>query len=315
MKHWLVVMVCVAVLWCAPAFAQHRVLAVGMDRLVIFSPAGEEEWSMPWPRGLHDLHVLPSGNLLAVRDAREVCEIDRNTKQVVWHYNAAERNGNAGQRVEVHACQPLPNGGVMIAESGPGRIIEIDREGTLRRVVKLKVDRPDPHRDTRLARKLDNGNYLVCHEGDGVVREYAGGDGAVVWEYPVPLFGKAPASGHGPEAFGNQIFSALRLKNGNTLIGLGNGHGVIEVSPAKEIVWELHQNDLPGITLAWVTTLEVLPNGHIVLGNCHAGPGQPQIVEVAYPKREAVWTFEHFEVMGNDLTNSALIDLAGKTLR
>ena len=36
---------------------------------------------------------------------------------------------------------------------------------------------------SRLARKLDNGNYLVAHEGDNkVVREYDGG-GKIVWEY------------------------------------------------------------------------------------------------------------------------------------
>jgi hypothetical protein len=94
----------------------------------------------------------------------------------------------------------------------------------------------------------------------------------VVWEYAVPLFGREPRPGHGPEAFGNQVFSALRLPSGDTLIGTGNGHSVLEVTPSKEIVWSVRQHDLPGITLAWVTTLQVLPNGHIVLGNCHAGP-------------------------------------------
>lgn len=309
------IVLCLLVLLCPEAMAQHSVLAIGIDRLVVFAPDLQERWEMPWPHGLHDLHVLPTGNILALRDAREVVEIDPNTKAVVWSYNAAEQNGNAGQKVELHACQPLADGHVMIAESGPGRIIEIDRSGKLLKTVKLKVDQPNPHRDTRLARKIENGNYLVCHEGDGVVREYSGGDGAVVWEFPVPLFGKEPAPGHGPEAFGNQIFSAIRLKNGNTLIGLGNGHGVIEVSPAKKIVWELHQDDLPGITLAWVTTLELLPNGNLVFGNCHAGPGQPQIIEINYPKRDVVWSFAKFDTMGNDLTNSVLLDVAGKTIR
>ena len=104
----------------------------------------------------------------------------------------------------------------MIAESGPARIIEIDRAGQLLHAVKLKVDHPHPHTDTRLARKLTNGHYLVCHEGDGAVREYDPA-GNVVWEYPVPLFGKQPKPGHGPEAFGNKCFSAVRLPSGNTL--------------------------------------------------------------------------------------------------
>ena len=47
-------------------------------------------------------------------------------------------------------------------------------------------------------------------------------------------------------------------------------NSVLEVTPERKIVWELHQHDLPSITLAWVTTLEVLPNGNYVIGNCHA---------------------------------------------
>ena len=79
------------------------------------------------------------------------------------------------------------------------------------------------------------------------------------------MFNKERKGGHGPEAFGNQLFSAVRLKNGNTLIGTGNGHSVIEVTPEKEVVWQIHQDDLPGIRLAWVTTLEVLKNGNVVI--------------------------------------------------
>ena len=34
-----------------------------------------------------------------------------------------------------------------------------------------------------------------------------------------------------------------------TLLGAGNGHSVIEVTPEKKIVWSVKQNDLPGIQL------------------------------------------------------------------
>lgn len=301
-----------ALLWAASllaglAGAEHRVLCSANDKLVVVSPGGEVEWEVPWKGGTHDLHVLPNGNLLAIRDGHVVVEVDRATKKDVWTYDSAAMNGNAGKRVEVHAIQPLADGNVMIAESGPARIIEVDRQGTLLKSIALKVDKPDPHRDTRLARKVDSGNYLVCHEGDGVVREYDGG-GKVVWEFPVPLFGKEPKPGHGPESFGNQVFGAIRMKNGNTLIGTGNGHAVIEVTPEKEIVWEVHQNDLAGITLAWITTVMMKPNGNVVFGNCHAGPGQPQIVEIEHDSRHVIWTFAHFDMLGNDMTNSVLLD-------
>lgn len=309
----LVVAICSACVSCG-AFAQHSVLTVGDKALYRFAPDGSVEWEMPW-RGIHDLHVLPNGNILTVRDFKIVVEIDPATKEVVWSYNAATSNGNAVKPIEIHAIQPLGDGHVMIAESGPSRIIEIARDGTLTKEVTLKLEHPAVHRDTRLARKIANGNYLVCHEGDGAVREYDGDTGAVVWEFPVPLFGKEPKGGHGPEAFGNQCFSAIRLPNGNTLIGTGNGHSVLEVTPAKEIVWELHQNDLPGITLAWVTTLEVLPGGNLVIGNCHAGPGQPQLVEVDRTTKKVIWTFDQFELLGNSVSNSVILNHVGNTIR
>jgi len=124
------------------------------------------------------------------------------------------------------------------------------------------------------------------------------------------MFGIESKGGHGPEAFGNQVYNALRLKNGNTLIATGNGHSVLEVTPSKEIIWRIHQNDLPGITLAWVTTLEVLPNGNILFGNCHAGPENPQMIEVTRDK-EVVWTFRYVDTLGDAVAVSATVGIEG----
>jgi outer membrane protein assembly factor BamB len=310
LKCWLVSLV---LFGCAAARAEHRLAIQGNNRLAIIGADGTIEWEMPWG-GIHDIHVLESGNVMVQQGASKVVEIDRATKKVVWSYDSATANGNSGKRVEVHAFQPLADGRLMIAESGPARIIEIDRAGKLLHEVRLKVERPNPHTDTRLARKLSNVNYLVCHEGDGAVREYDAA-GKVVWEYRVPLFGREPKGGHGPEAFGNKAFSAVRLPGGNTLIGTGNGHGVLEVTPDRKIVWQIQQNDLPGITLAWVTTLEVLPNGNYVIGNCHAGPDNPVLIELEPKSKRVVWRFDGFKQFGNSVSNTQLLDLSGKTLR
>lgn len=292
----------------------YRLVMQGNNKLAIVNPDGKIEWEMPWG-GIHDVHVLNNGHIMVQQGAAKVAEIDPETKKVVWSYDSAKSNGNAGKRVEVHAFQPLEDGRVMIVESGAGRIIEIDREGKLLKEVPLKRNRPDAHSDTRLVRKLENGNYLVAQESDGFIREYDGQSGEVIWEYEVPMFGQEPRGGHGPEAFGNKAFSAVRLANGNTLIATGNGHSVIEVTPAKEIVWKITQNELPGITLAWVTTLEVLPNGHYVIGNCHAGPDNPLLVEVDPKTKKVVWTFDQYDVFGNSAPNSQLLNVEGDVVR
>jgi hypothetical protein len=286
--------------------ANHRVLFQSGDRLIIVAPDGKIEWEMPWG-GIHDIHVLENGHIMVQQGMQKLAEIDPETKKVVWSYNAQESNGNSGKKLEVHAFQPLSDNNVMLAESGPARIIEIDRAGKLLKEIKLKVDKPHPHMDTRLARKLDNGHYLVCHEGDGFVREYSA-DGGLIWEYEVPLYGKKRKGGHGPDSWGNKAFCALRIPNGNTLIATGNGHSVLEVTPAKEVAWELGQKDLPGVTFSWVTTLEVLPNGNYIIGNCHAGPGQPLLVEIESESKKVVWTFDRFDDFGNNVSNSVLLD-------
>lgn len=302
-----------AIFLAAPVRGQHRLVTQGNDKLVILGRDGKIEWEMPWG-GIHDVHVLPGGNVMTQQGSSKIVEIDLADCQVVWTYDSAASNGNAGKPVEVHSFQPLGDGHVMIAESGPARIIEVDRAGKLLHEVRLKVDHPHPHTDTRLVRKLNDGHYLVCHEGDGAVREYDATSN-VVWEYSIPFFGKAPKPGHGPEAFGNKCFAAVRLPSGNTLISTGNGHSVIEVTPQKEIVWQIEQADLPGITLAWVTTLEVLPGGNYVIGNCHAGAGQPLLIELDPKTKKVAWTFDQYDTLGNSVSNSQILDAGNGTLR
>jgi outer membrane protein assembly factor BamB len=290
--------------FAAAAYAEQtgkpRRLLAGDDstrRLAVVGPDGAIEWEIS-VSAIHDAWILPNGNILLQQGWQKVVEVTQE-KKTVWEYNAGQMNGNKGKPVEVHAFQRLKNGLTMIVESGPARIIEVDKEGAIQHEIKLKVNHPSTHSDTRLARKIANGNYLVAHESDGVAREYDT-TGKIVWEYEVPLFGKERKGGHGPEAFGNSLFSAIRLANGNTLIGAGNGHSVLEVTPQKEIVWKIEQNDLPGITLAWVTRLERLPNGNTMIGNCHAGPDNPQFIEVT-PEKKVVWTFKDFKNFGNSM--------------
>ncbi|TWU49751.1 hypothetical protein Poly59_43760 [Rubripirellula reticaptiva] len=296
------------------ALADHDVLLQGNNRLAIIDADGTVSWEMRWG-GIHDIHLLPNGNILTRQGGAKVVEINPTTKELVWSYDSAQENGNAGKRIEVHAFERLENGDTMIAESGAARIIEVNQDGKIQKEIALTVEHPGAHTDTRLVRSTKSGTYLATHESDGKVREYDRKSGKIVWEYEVPLFGREPAGGHGPEAYGNRLFSALRLENGNTLIATGNGHGVIEVTPEKEIVWQIQQDDLPNIKLAWVTTLEVLPNGNYVIGNCHAGAGQPLLLEINPSNKEVVWTLDRFDDFGNSVSNSVLVDMAGKSIR
>lgn len=294
----------------AKATSGHRFIANQGPNLFVFDSSGKLEWEMKLGGAPHDMHMLANGNLLTHRRT-EIVEISLKTKQVVWSFDAKALS--AEKRVELHSIAPLDDGRVMVALSGEGKIFEIDREGKVHHSVEMKVDNPNAHRDTRLVRPLDSGGYLVAHEGDGAVREYSR-DGKVVWEYAVPMFARKAKGGHGVESFGNAVFSAIRLNNGNTLIGTGNGHSILEVNPKKEIVWKVEQNDLKDIQLAWVTTLEVHEDGAVIIGNCHAGESNPQLVKIDRDKK-VLWQFKDFTKLGNAVSNSIVLDAKGKVIR
>lgn len=290
-----------------PKHPGYRVLAQDKGRVALVGLDGKVEWEVECKYNSHDVHLLPNGNFLLHTGATVVTEMTPK-KEVVWRYEAKPKEGYKG-RVEVHAFQRLADGNTMVAESGNKRIVEVDKDGKIVKAIALKVDKPHPHTDTRMVRKLESGNYLVCHEADGCVREYDG-SGQVVWEYKLDLGGRPAAPGHGPEGHGTSVYGAIRLANGNTVIAGGNNNRVLEVNPDGKVVWSIDQKELPGITLAWVTTLHVLPNGNLIVGNCHAGPDNPQLFEVTREKK-VVWTFKNHTIFGNSLAAAHVLDIKG----
>ncbi len=287
----------------------HRLIAQDKGHVVILNAKGEVEWEAPCPFVSHDISVLSNGNILLHTGPATIVEMTP-AKQTVWEYTSKPKSPYDGT-VEVHAFQRLKDGLTMIAETGNRRIIEVDKDGKIVHEVPITVDHPNSHRDTRRVRKLGNGHYLACHEGDGTVREYDP-SGKVVWSYTLNLAGQPRTPNH--DGHGVEVFNALRLPNGNTLIGGGNNNRVFEVTPEGKTVWSIERDELPGIHLCWITSLQVLPNGNIVFGNTHAGPDNPQIVEVTRDKK-VVWTLKNFEVFGNDLCASQLLDVKGKVIR
>ncbi len=289
--------------------AGHRFIAHSNGHVIILNAKGEIEWEVAMPFTSHDIQVLPNGNVLIQDSLTTIVEMTPK-KEIVWKHESKPAASNAGD-VQIHAFQRLKNGITMVSETGNSRIIEVDKNDKIVREVPIKFDSPPAHNDTRIVRKLDNGHYLAGHEIQGVIREYDL-SGKVVWSYKLDLAGRERVpggDGHGAEPFG-----ALRLKNGNTLIACGNNNRVVEVNKAGEIVWSIDRDELPGVHFCWVTSLQALPNGNIIIGNTHAGPDNPQLIEVTRDKK-VVWTFKNFPVVGNNLCASQVLDVKGKVLR
>ncbi|MHA0112013.1 hypothetical protein ACXYUI_33900, partial [Klebsiella pneumoniae] len=71
------------------------------------------------------------------------------------------------------------------------------------------------------------------------------GSGKVVWSYRLDLGDRPRTPGH--DGHGTEVFGAIRLRNGNTMIAGGNNNRVIEVTPEGKVVWSIEHNELPGI--------------------------------------------------------------------
>jgi hypothetical protein len=256
-------------------------------KVFLVSTAGKVEWEYA-ARNCNDLWVLPGGNLLFNTGAG-VREVTRD-KQVVFDYQS---------KSEIYACQRLANGNTFIGECNAGRLLEVEPSGKIAKEIRLLPEGKDGgHAYMRNARRLANGNYLVAHYGEQVVREYDSG-GRVVRTIP--------ATG-GPH-------SVVRLPNGNTLITCGDrpgGSRVFEVDSAGRTVWQVQGDELLGVSLKFVAGVQRLPNGNTVLCNW-LGHGQfrtaPHLVEIT-PDKRVVWTFADHETM-RTISSVQLLDVPG----
>ena len=257
------------------------------QKVLLVSPEGHVEWEYATGH-CNDLWVLPNGNLL-FNTGKGVQEVTRE-KEVVFDYQSES---------EVYACQRLPNGNTFIGECNSGRLLEVDPSLKIISEVRLLPKGKDGgHAYIRNARKLPNGNYLVAHYADEVVREYDS-HGNTLMEIAAP---------GGPH-------SVARLKNGNTLIACGDlrkATMVFEADKTGNTVWKVAHDELPGISLKFMTGFHRLPNGNTVMSNWvgHGAFGEaPHIIEVT-PAKEVVWTFQDHKTM-KTVSSVQILDVAG----
>jgi outer membrane protein assembly factor BamB len=251
---------------------KHRIMFAeygnGPNRLVELDADGKLVWEHKFPSIAVIFQVLPNGHVLYAYGGKPtgVQEIDRDHK-VVWNFESP--------CPQVLGSERLSNGNTLFGEQGPCRAVEVSPDGKIVRTTPLTTSEAGYHLQVRNVHKLANGNILAAHEGEGFIREYDAA-GKVVWQY-----GKVENTGE-----------ALRLANGNTLISGGTTKRVIEVTPDGKIAWEFGPNDAPELNLTWISSLQVLKNGHYVVGNFlrnQEGKGV-HAFEVTKEKK-VVWTF------------------------
>jgi len=216
-------------------------------------------------RNPNDVWALPNGEVLFAWN-RGVKVYDKNGKQVFEWLSLEAKD-------EIHTCQPLADGNILIAQNGPSRLIEVNRDGKVVREVSVPSKNNNLHMRYRMCRKLKSGNYLCMVSCDDEIREIdpTGKIIRVIRDLPGVKMSKAHA--------------VTRLDNGNTLFSTGAGAMAVEVDENDKIVWKLERADLPGIKMGFMTGLNRLPNGNTVISFYQ---GSHHLIEVTQEK-ELIW--------------------------
>lgn len=278
----------------SPASAEitHSFLGLGKaNQAVIVAEDGTVQWKFEKPAS--DGWVLPSGNVLLALYPTEgfpgggVVEVDRETKKIVFQYQ--------GQQKEISTVQPLPKGQFLVAELGPEpRALVIDRKGKILKNTPLQCQTNNFHMQTRMLRVLPNGNYIAPHLLDFAVKEYDPDTGKVLGTFPTDDRGREKR---------DWPFTAIRLKNGNTLIGCTNGNRIIEVDAEGKIVWSVSNEDIGENLFDDACGAQRLPNGNTVITSYHSSGERVKLFEVTREKK-VVWRysgmqhgFHHFQIL------------------
>lgn len=280
------------------ASVKHSFFVAGPSLTGIIDEAGGVAWNAG-RKGARDGFVLENGNVL-VAWGSDVKEFTRD-KKVVFSYTKSKQNK------EIGTVARLENGNTLITELGAKpRLMEVSPKGDVVVDVPLKPETDNGHMQTRMARKLANGNYLVPHLLAFKVKEYTP-KGEVVAAFPTDGDHLGGRDAH------NWPFTAIRTPTGTTVIGCTHGNRVIEVDAKGEIIWQVTNDDVGGI-IDDACGVQRLTNGNTVIASYHTKNGV-KLFEVT-PEKKIVWKYDgphrvhHFQIL---TTNGQ--QLAGKPMK
>lgn len=254
---------------------RHSFFIAGPTFTGIIDETGQEIFNAGRPAA-RDGYVLANGNVL-VAWTNEVVELTRD-KQVVFRYTKSAENQ------EIGTLQRLENGRTLITELGKKpRLLEVSRDGAIEIEVPLQPETDNAHMQTRMARKLPSGNYLVPHLLAFKVKEYT----------PAGHVVRTFATDHG-ELGGrraeNWPFTAIRLNNGHTLVNLTHGNKTVEFDPEGKVAWMVSNDDFPEEKpFVDPCGAQRLPNGNTVIAS-YGSKGSIKIFEVTRDK-QIVWRY------------------------
>lgn len=236
-----------------------------------------------------DVTMLSNGNI--VYACMSGAGIITPEKNLIWQYIC-------DPGTETHSCQPIGKDSVLMALNGAvGKVLIINTAtNSILNEIVIPTAGKNPHYQFRHVRWTRNKTIMVGLLTEKKVVEYDL-EGKELWSVDA-----------------SSAWSAIRLKNGNTLIS-GDSEGYTrEVNIKGEVVWEFSRADAP-FALSNTQTANRLANGNTVICNWIAGKkanewaGTVQVFEVS-PDKKVVWALSSWN--NPDLGPATYIQILGE---
>ena len=264
----------------APATYDFIIADVDAYDVVRYSKTGVRQWVYSEVRAI-DVWLLSNDEVLIAYLPSELTankggvRIVNQKKEIIMDHQIDD---------EVMSCCLLPNGNILFTETKAGKLTEISREGELIRSFDV-LAKGMGHKTVRFIRLTSENTILAAECYSHIVREYSL-EGKFIRDFDLTMAycayrlenGNTLISGYNPPKIievnpkGKVVWElkpkdllklkgitnfceAHRLPNGNTLITnsireFGKNNSVLfEVTPDKEIVWQLRDSErIKGIT-------------------------------------------------------------------
>ena len=251
---------------------------------------GKQVFSYTYPDQCEygDIWMLSNGNI--VYSYRWGGAEMTGTGTETWNWADPLTNPTRPQ-ADVHTAQPVGPDRVLVYSNGDqtltppisAKMILINTKTKQEERFWIMPGAGGSHNQSRHARMTKAGTLLVAHQDLGKVAEYDTSSAKEIWAYTncgLP-------------------WSAVRLRNGNTLVS-GNQAGWIRiVNPKDSVVWELNnQNCPPPNESSWFfQEVSMLDNGNVIACNQQAPDNTPGLLEISVTNPpKIVWS-----VLGKDL--------------
>nr|WP_238527782.1 hypothetical protein [Lentisphaera araneosa] len=227
-------------------------------------------------------------------NCQEVWQTDKFTiicgTRGVWKYD--KKNTRAiyfepkMRPLEIHSCQPLKDGGILIAVNKV--LLELNPGGKITRMIKIPYLRSEQRLQMKTVRKLSDGGYVIsgCAQNKIYILNKKGMVTRTIDLDKIELPAKV-----------RRIHGVAVLDNGNVLVGTGYGASLVEIDKKDKLVWSLTAEDLPTIGLKYVGSFVIRENGNIIVAAYNS----------AYPmfevdrKKNLVWKVRRDKEKGIDL--------------